>query len=276
LSPKPRYLVFILVGIFIVWAMSGLFIYRLGVAERGVFGDMFGAVNALFSGMAFGTLIYTAWLQKEELALQRRELTLTREELKGQKKAIELQTETFELQRFESTFFSLMAAQRSIVEAMEIRDHTGVWSSVDCFKDLYIRLQEVHSRDGIHAQGQGNVLVGVRGVYESVYNQFEFSLGHYFRHLYHIIKFINESNVQNKKRYASLVRAQLSSYEHVLLFYNGLGIRGSDKFKPLVEKFSLLENMPLNLLLEPKLHASLYDVWAFGDDKVAVSNLVRN
>lgn len=47
----------------------------------GQFGDLFGAVNTLFSGLAFAGLIYTALLQRSELSLQRKELSLTRTEL---------------------------------------------------------------------------------------------------------------------------------------------------------------------------------------------------
>ena len=36
---------------------------------RGQFGDVFGAVNALFSGFAFAGLIYTVFLQREELSV---------------------------------------------------------------------------------------------------------------------------------------------------------------------------------------------------------------
>lgn len=50
-------------------------------STRGQFGDLFGVVNALFSGLAFAVLIYTMNLQRKELALQRQELALTREEL---------------------------------------------------------------------------------------------------------------------------------------------------------------------------------------------------
>jgi hypothetical protein len=49
--------------------------------HRGTFGDMFGAVNALFSGLAFAGIIYTITLQRQELSLQREELALTRNEL---------------------------------------------------------------------------------------------------------------------------------------------------------------------------------------------------
>lgn len=51
-------------------------------AESGQFGDMFGGLNALFSGLAFLGIIYTISLQREELGLQRKELELTRAELK--------------------------------------------------------------------------------------------------------------------------------------------------------------------------------------------------
>lgn len=41
----------------------------LSDAERGTFGDQFGAVNALFSGLAFAGLIYTIILQRKDLKL---------------------------------------------------------------------------------------------------------------------------------------------------------------------------------------------------------------
>lgn len=51
-------------------------------AESGQFGDMFGGLNAFFSGLAFLGVIYAILLQREELSLQRKELELTRKELK--------------------------------------------------------------------------------------------------------------------------------------------------------------------------------------------------
>ncbi len=62
--------------------------------NRGTFGDMFGAVNALFSGLAFAGVIYAILLQRHELMLQREELSLTREELAGARAAQEQQAHT--------------------------------------------------------------------------------------------------------------------------------------------------------------------------------------
>ena len=55
--------------------------------ERGAVGDMFGSINALFSGFALCGVIYAIFLQRKELELQREELKLTREELKKSAKA---------------------------------------------------------------------------------------------------------------------------------------------------------------------------------------------
>ncbi len=77
----PWLLIFL--GIVTVWSLSGVWVYTVlaNWAARGQFGDMFGAVNALFSGLAFAGLIFTIFLQRRELALQREELKLQREEM---------------------------------------------------------------------------------------------------------------------------------------------------------------------------------------------------
>jgi len=49
--------------------------------NRADFGEMFGAVNTFFSGLAFAGVIYAIFLQRRELELQRHELEMTRAEL---------------------------------------------------------------------------------------------------------------------------------------------------------------------------------------------------
>lgn len=66
-------------AVVILWVLCGIVLYRL--PERGTFGDMFGTVNALFSGLAFVGVIYAIYLQRNELELQREELRSTRLEL---------------------------------------------------------------------------------------------------------------------------------------------------------------------------------------------------
>ena len=69
--------------IFGIWLISIGVVYWVftGLENRAQFGDSFGMINSLFSGLAFAGIIYTILLQRKELALQRNELELTRKEL---------------------------------------------------------------------------------------------------------------------------------------------------------------------------------------------------
>ncbi len=81
---------YLLCAFVILVQLANFFIiyYKIGTwPNRGMFGDMFGAVNALFSGLAFAGIIYAIFLQHRELELQRNELELTRKELKRSARA---------------------------------------------------------------------------------------------------------------------------------------------------------------------------------------------
>ena len=106
--------------------------------ERGTFGDQFGAVNALSSGLAFAGLIYTIILQRHDLKLQRRDLRLQREELALTRKEMEEQTaefekqnETLKIQRFENTFFNMMSQFQEVVNNLSVMVTTsgGIYES---------------------------------------------------------------------------------------------------------------------------------------------------
>ena len=79
----------LIVLVLVIWISSTmLIIYGIdNWPDRGTFGDLFGAVNALFSGLAFAGLIYTIVLQKRDLVLQRNEIAMNRAELKKTSKA---------------------------------------------------------------------------------------------------------------------------------------------------------------------------------------------
>lgn len=85
-------------------------------------------------------------------------------------------------------------------------------------------------------------------VYKTLFRQLDTHLGHYYRNLYRIIKMIDEQkfsedekeNYEIKYFYTSIVRSQLSDYEIVWLFFNGLFDYGK-KFKPYIQEYTLLK-----------------------------------
>jgi|SRR5271157_414546 hypothetical protein len=90
--------------------------------------------------------------------------------------------------------------------------------------------------------------------YISFYDKFGGEAGYFFRNLRNTLGFIDEKcplkDEKEKKRYAKLIRAQLSRFEIALLFYNCLSQRSSKVFNNLVskEKFNMLKGLyPLDL-----------------------------
>ncbi len=68
----------IIVGVIILfWGLSGFIAFNF-VDKPGEFGDMFGAINALFSGLALFGIIMSILFQQTELEYQREELIETR------------------------------------------------------------------------------------------------------------------------------------------------------------------------------------------------------
>ena len=257
------------------------------VEQRGQWGDSFGVVVAFFSGLGFIALIWTIRqsnkqhrevlesqqeelrLQRKELELQREELTYTREEIKGQKEQLAAQNTTLRHQNFENSFFQLLSLYNNIIDAMEV----DLWNSVtgnkrDSFRamchpirykndaplgeSLEITFQDLLDRGSDSTENTKQVVLErINKRYEIFWTHYQAYVGHYFRHLYNMIKFVDEKDFltyQEKKRYTNLIGGQLSGYELALLFYNCLSERERN-FKRLVERYALFKDMNFNLLL---------------------------
>lgn len=80
---EHRYLFLLMSVVTIIQIIFGVTAHKIfgDWRDSGTFGDTFGAINSLFSALAFAALIYTIILQSRELKLQREELSLTRDQL---------------------------------------------------------------------------------------------------------------------------------------------------------------------------------------------------
>ena len=242
--------------------------YSSNIGEAGSIGDRFGAVNALFTGLAFGGLIITLLMQRDDLKIQMKllkqqqeEMQTTNTELAGQKAQFELQNKTLAKQQFDNTFFQLL---NQVNHVSEKNGHIS--------KELY-RILNRELTYSTRTDPNGTVFVNNSPILmharrtqdeitiendKHVYNKFSntnHSLGLYFRILYGLIKYIHTSNLtlQEQYQYASFVRSQLSEDILLLLFYNCVLGCGEVKFKPLVEKYALLKNIPKNMIAQ-KIH----------------------
>jgi hypothetical protein len=107
--------------------------------------------------------------------------------------------------------------------------------------------------------------------YFKYYGGHQFRLGHYFRHYFQAINYINDAigiPYQERYRYAKIYRAQLSTYEQAVFFFNSLSFMGivwelsTDKNhmipfeeieginSQLITKYNLIKNIPGEIIGE--------------------------
>lgn len=213
--------------------------------NRGTFGDMFGAANALFTGLAFAAVIYAILLQRYEVSLLKEELNRSKTLLEKQQASAEKQMTLQNTQQFEATFFNLLRVFTDLVEAMDLRKQSNVTAKgKDVFPIFLKRIRENPDFRASNRYPNTPRTTWSEDAYEAFYESHKSELGHYFRTLYNLVKFVDQSEVSEKRVYTNLIRAQLSDDEATLLFLNGLTERGR-KFKPLLEKYSMLKNVDL-------------------------------
>ncbi len=260
--------VFVWLGV-VIAITSSIYFYCISKGddfELNVLGDFLGGSVASLWALAGLFLIYVAFLgqkqqllnQQLELLYSRLEVKNTRLELSGQKEELNKQNETLQQQKFENTFFQLITLFHSIVDSLDIRNYTGEITSSgrDCFEIFYNELKEkvdyINSSKRVEKYLDETPVNNVIEAYDEIYQKHKSDLSHYFRTIYHIFKFVENSNISNKKQYSSITRAQLSSYEQILLFYNCLHTNGVKKFKPLIEKYAVFKNIDESLLFSDK------------------------
>jgi len=227
---------FLFTLLYFIWPIQ-----ELSVAKSGVFGDSFGVLSALFNGLALGGLVLTITEQKNE----------------------------FRQQHFENIFFEMVRLHVDMTAEIDLkmRDKDGneiVTEGRDCFSIFYEKLNKAFSfQEQNHPKKSEEERFS--DAYDHFWGKWHKELGHYFRSLYTIFKYIKESKIDDKKQYANIIRSQLSDYELLVLFYNCLSPHGEAKFKPLVEEYELFDNMPIEKLNKPA-DVSRYAISAFGSN----------
>jgi Putative phage abortive infection protein len=242
-------LVFVVVAIQIALWFALDYAYH-DLRKQADFGQMFGGINTLFAGLAFAALVVTLMLQQQSFRQQRDELAS--------------QAERIRQQAFETMLVQLLGFHHAIARESHLRVLGGEVSGREALGRMsgdLVGILANTARELPKAPPREVIDLG----YEKFHQYSQANLDHLFRNLYHIIKFVDASKMEEPRRYTSLVRAQLSAPELILLFYNGLSSYG-EKFKPLVEKYALLEHLPTGALADQS-HRDFYKPGAYGQNE---------
>ncbi|MGV6844937.1 MAG: hypothetical protein ACWA42_02275 [Lutibacter sp.] len=215
--------------IVVLWAITFFIPYdeKSIVGERGTFGDMFGAVNALFSGLAFAGIIITIILQSRELKLQREELADTR-------KVFEEQSGLMAAQQNDNTFFNLLDNHRKLIESF--KEGYGA-SSYELLEKNNNRWKEVFE---LYTESYQNKRILNLELYQYVdFNAFIDSypdMHTFFREVLHIHKFIDTKLSDNKEFYKEALKHSMTNKEHFIfetLYQNFPSERNGVEYNPL-------------------------------------------
>ena len=225
----------------------------------------------MFSGLAFAGLVITIIQQRHDLQLQRQAIEQTNREMQNQTEEFNQQNETMKIERFENTFFKMLEVQQSIVNDLYAADSHKEWVKQDNSSgrsaNEVLTKYEYRGRNIFYYVFKlckheiDNPVFPNKTLAHGLYDIVRFRgkacfddymtttmFDHYFRHLYTILKFIEENvwlGEEKQYQYATFVRATLSRYELVMLYYNGFF---HPKMKKMMERYCLLNNIRKDLL----------------------------
>lgn len=217
---------------------NSLLILDFGLS--GAFGDSFGGLSAFMATLA----AIGAW---QAVILQRKEIT-------DRGKETSIAQQLAKKQAFESTFFSMVSYFGSLVESTEItpihynfRSMSKGGSIVERGIPQKGKLAYEHLALKLERKIVENEEDSILELWSQFYNNSKGDLGHYFRVLYNIFLFIDESSISSKWDYSRFLRAQLSNSELIILAFNCAYGHGDPKFLRLTIKYSLLDNLDLKI-----------------------------
>ena len=261
---------------------------------QGQFGDKFGAINSLFSGFAFAAIIFTIILQNRELshtkhAMQEQSKTANSQRFDatffqlitlhnditdklndlqqlGRSAFVAFHERVIRSDPDFSAFCALGKLEREEIRALKDNRAKGDHRVPETFKSR-LTDADVSNIESLLERGVAfcdNYLDPsmemherkIREAYTVAAALHIDKYSHYFRNLYHILKFVKESPLildSERHRYARIVRSQLSEVELVALFYNSITqIRlpgredmelGYPKMGRLLAEFDILQNL---------------------------------
>lgn len=207
------------------------------IDSRGIFGDIFGASNSLFSALAFAGLIIAILLQRAELEHQRNELRMTRIEMEGQKEQLGLQKDQMEIQNFENRFFQMVGLWNHLLADIEDMQKNKGRNALghmvmSCFESYTVECKD----------SQQSERDAISKALEKLYGREGSNIPSYMHMLCGIMTLVDRANLPANEKgfYTSILRSQLSQEELIFLLYYGLSDESPQDLKRLVEQYGML------------------------------------
>ncbi len=242
---KFKWIVYFLLAAFVVvilWIAIGLNGYF--ITENGsISNDQFGAVSALFSGLAFAGLIVTMIMQKKELEFQREELELTHREIIGQREQLENQYNVMKQDSYDQELSNIIELKNRYLESISFIENADArnekkWSGTEAQKRI-IRIITNYLLRNLEMD-HSRLVAWI----SSFYIDQHIDLLYYTR-----ITAITINKGADSSRYTDLVGSIISNYDLIMLYYYSIFAAAEDRYKMMVIEANIRSQViSLNLL----------------------------
>lgn len=252
-------------------------------ADWGTFGDFIGGtLNPTLAFLSFLALLQT-------IKIQSKELKETKKATRDSASALQEQSRSIKLQNFENTFFNMLNLHNEIINNITIEEKYDFYYTSDKCEKVsisYKKLENIKTKrkaiEEICSMITNFMIVKnsfrkFPKTYDLCHEVFQDILGHYFGNIYQILKFISTSqNIDNKRKYSDLFRAQFSSDELQLLFYHCTGSMGNRGFKKYIEEFEFFEHLVItnDNIFRFIFNTNIYKNEAFGNNQKIINYIL--
>lgn len=233
-EPKIWHLLVATLAVVGLWILNWLYGSDIAVSERGQFGDTFGVVNALFSGLAFAGLVYAIMMQRYEVALAKKDARITKQILNDQTAHLEEQNLRETQRSSEDSFFKLLTSHQAVLESVYALDANtkinvnGRHAIAKLVKRLRHQEYLGNNTHELYAQRLDNFL-----------KNFTNNFSHYIRSLECILEHVSTHDGIMREYFSFIIRGQLSNAEQELIFHCARRAEYSN-LKKLIEQNHLL------------------------------------
>lgn len=250
----------------------------------GTLGDFIGGIiGTIFTIVATSLVFITYRSQKDELK-QTNEIARN-------------QSRTLVLQQFENTFFNLLISLndtsrnlRGVLPLMNGHAYdpelSGEDDEIDEGKYIKWAMQTLNLTilDGVKPDGGSIPLIdNVIEIFDEFYQKYLIYANHYFNHFALILRFIDNSLIDNKKFYTDILRSKMQKDELGLIYLYGLSNEGKEKIYQFLQKYNFLESIPRNTFyIQDIVNSKAYPFISFihlginEKDLIFIKSIVQN
>ncbi|EMI7999014.1 hypothetical protein ACRZTM_003334 [Acinetobacter baumannii] len=242
------------------------YMQRIG-ENYGTYGDSYGSLNTLFSGLAFAALFISLLLQRRELEAQRKEIAATREETEKsntiaenqrkitaqQAKLLEQQIKEAQIQNFYDVFFKLLDEKRKKISSLVITSIADIPPIVGdaCFKkyptNFHLALKKFEDYPTRFESRNNPVIKHINERITAVGTSQKYLVerSYYFEFMIYIIEFIESNHeIINTYEIMNTFVSTLTFNEVILLGWLGIN---NKKIENCIVNYGLLRSIdPIN------------------------------